>query len=66
MTLDTDMTRRPLGDFEPSNPVPTAGDVARRAFELYEARGREAGADVDDWLQAERELGFVPDEGPTP
>jgi hypothetical protein len=30
--------------------------VARRAYELYEARGREPGRDVDDWLQAEREL----------
>ena len=31
-------------------------DVARRAFELYCARDREDGHDVDDWLQAEREL----------
>jgi hypothetical protein len=30
--------------------------VARRAYELFEARGSEPGADVDDWLQAEREL----------
>ncbi len=32
-------------------------DVARRAYELYVDRGREDGHDVDDWLQAERELG---------
>jgi hypothetical protein len=31
-------------------------DVARRAYDLYLARGREDGHDVDDWLQAEREL----------
>ena len=31
-------------------------DVARRAFELYCARGCEDGHDVDDWLSAEREL----------
>ena len=31
-------------------------DIARRAFDLYLARGREDGHDVDDWLQAEREL----------
>ena len=31
-------------------------DIARRAYALYEARGREHGHDVDDWLQAEREL----------
>jgi hypothetical protein len=32
------------------------GAVARRAYELYEQRGREPGADVDDWLQAEHEI----------
>jgi hypothetical protein len=30
--------------------------VARRAFELYCERGREDGHDLDDWLQAEREV----------
>jgi hypothetical protein len=30
--------------------------IARRAFELYEKRGRQDGRDVDDWLQAEQEL----------
>ena len=30
--------------------------VRRRAFELYEQRGREDGHDQDDWLQAESEL----------
>jgi hypothetical protein len=31
-------------------------DVARRAYELSLARDREDGHDLDDWLQAEREL----------
>lgn len=31
-------------------------DIARRAYELYMARGAENGHDLDDWLQAEREL----------
>ena len=31
-------------------------DVERRAYELYEGRGREDGRDWDDWLQAEREI----------
>jgi hypothetical protein len=35
----------------------TERDIARRAYELYLARDREHGHDVDDWLQAERELG---------
>jgi len=28
----------------------------RRAYELYERRGREAGHETEDWLQAEAEL----------
>jgi hypothetical protein len=32
------------------------GDIARHAFEQYGERGREGGHDVDDWLNAEREL----------
>ena len=35
---------------------PTKGDVARRAYQLYEARGREDGRDVEDWLRAEEEI----------
>jgi outer membrane protein TolC len=35
---------------------PTDRDIARRAYELYEERGREHGHDIDDWLQAERDL----------
>jgi hypothetical protein len=34
----------------------TDEDVARRAYELYRDRGWGHGHDVDDWLQAEREL----------
>ena len=30
--------------------------IAKRARELYEARGGQHGHDVDDWLQAEREI----------
>jgi len=30
--------------------------IARRAHELFEARGRERGHDLDDWLQAKSEL----------
>ena len=31
-------------------------DIAHRAYELFETRGWEPGHDLDDWLQAEREL----------
>ena len=30
--------------------------VRRRAYELYELRGKENGHDLEDWLQAESEL----------
>jgi HSP20 family protein len=30
--------------------------VARRAYELFEGRGRQDGHDLEDWLQAETEL----------
>lgn len=31
-------------------------DIARRAYELFEKRGRQHGRHLEDWLQAEREL----------
>ena len=34
----------------------TESDIARRAFEPYCDRGCEDGHDLDDWLNAEREL----------
>jgi len=30
--------------------------ISRRAYEIYERRGREAGHEVEDWLEAEAEL----------
>ena len=35
---------------------PTTADIATRAFELYCERGCQDGHDVEDWLQAAREL----------
>ena len=35
---------------------PTEEEIARRAYQLYEARGGEHGRDQEDWFQAEREL----------
>ena len=34
----------------------TKDDVAQRAYELFLARGRVEGRDVEDWLEAERQL----------
>ena len=30
--------------------------IRRRAYELYEQRGRECGRELEDWLQAESEM----------
>lgn len=31
-------------------------NIRRRAYELYEARGRQDGHDLDDWILAEEEI----------
>lgn len=30
--------------------------IARRAYELYEQRGRQEGRDLEDWMKAEQQL----------
>lgn len=30
--------------------------IAQRAFEIFKSRGGKPGREIDDWLQAEREL----------
>jgi DUF2934 family protein len=43
---------------------PTTQQIAQRAYEIYQARGGTEGQDIEDWLQAERELrrGLQPGE----
>ncbi len=45
---------------EPIAAMPHPGkreeQIRRRAYELYEARGRKDGHDLDDWLQAKTEI----------
>ena len=51
-------------DATKKSPVPTTTsvglsleeDIRRRAYQLYEERGREDGHDLDDWLSAEAEI----------
>ena len=33
-----------------------AEQIRRRAYELYEERGREGGHEIEDWLRAESEV----------
>lgn len=44
--------------FEPEQAKPEVGneEIAQRAYAIYEQRGRLPGAELDDWLQAERDL----------
>jgi Protein of unknown function (DUF2934) len=37
--------------------VPSPEEIRQRAYEIHMERGGTHGQDVDDWLQAERELG---------
>ncbi len=36
--------------------VPIEEQIRRRAHEIYVERGESPGSDVEDWLQAEREI----------
>jgi hypothetical protein len=48
---------------------PTDDEIAKRAYELYLARGGAPGHALDDWLEAERQLTTevdVPVPRPTP
>ena len=48
----------------PNEPKPSRlSRIAQRAHEIYEARGGHDGRDLDDWLQAEREIDAEIDAG---
>jgi DUF2934 family protein len=50
------MTTKPQTDITPKPNPNLADQIRRRAYELYEARGREEGREVEDWLRAEAEV----------
>jgi len=41
----------------PIRRLPTDEEIAARAHQIYEQRGRADGSALDDWLAAEAELG---------
>ena len=47
--------RESVADDPQEQPIPEEA-VRNRAHEIYEERGAQPGHDVDDWLEAEREL----------
>ncbi len=46
----------PPASFASHLPTATEAEIRRRAYELYEARGRADGFDREDWVQAEAEV----------
>lgn len=56
--------RQALADGAPGGGAVSFEAVQRRAYELFLARGGRHGADLADWLAAERELkGLAPASG---
>ena len=47
---------RPSPEPESSTPEPSEADIRLRAYHLYLDRGGSHGAQMDDWLRAEKEL----------
>ena len=43
-------------DSAPSQTLSLEERIRRRAYELYVQRGHQSGQELDDWVQAEREI----------
>ena len=61
MARTNTVERAAINDGKPKGSVTTRkavteNEIARRAYERYLSRGCEHGHDVQDWLEAEREL----------
>ena len=53
--MSTDITKRPPAPVR-SEPQDLEHQIRIRAYQLYEARGREDGHELEDWLRAEEEF----------
>jgi hypothetical protein len=60
---DLEVSRQDRGNEAPYQPpsvnehtAPVDEEIAQRAYELYLARGGAHGYDLEDWLEAERQL----------
>ncbi|MBI1734827.1 MAG: DUF2934 domain-containing protein [Candidatus Rokubacteria bacterium] len=56
MAKSTRATKKRPPRETPSNGGADRDAIARRAYELFQARGGQHGYEIEDWLQAEREL----------
>jgi hypothetical protein len=48
-----DSDNKPIAIVEPPR---IEDEIRKRAYELFEARGREEGRELEDWLRAEEEI----------
>jgi hypothetical protein len=46
----------------PTNLAPLEERIRMRAYQFYVERGNESGSELDDWLQAEEEIGAAEEE----
>ena len=53
--MPKDPTKKPSATAV-SDPQELEIQIRERAYALYEARGREDGPDLEDWLRAEEEI----------
>ena len=59
--------RQPGGEVEQRDRLPQAAseqEIRGRAYEIYLERGAEPGHELEDWLQAERELTAIQSNSP--
>ena len=53
--MSPDITKKPATPVK-SEPQDLDQQIRIRAYQLYEARGREDGHELEDWLRAEEEF----------
>ena len=53
--MNTDLTKK-LSSTATNDPQQLEHQIRVRAYELYEARGRKHGHELDDWLRAKEEI----------
>ncbi len=53
--MSKDLTKKPPTAVT-REPQELEHQISLRAYELYEARGREDGHEIDDWLRSEEEI----------
>ena len=59
--------KQPGGEVEQRDRLPKAmseEEIRVRAYEIYLERGTQPGHELEDWLQAERELTAIPSNSP--